>query len=65
LYKLDPNATPWLWITADDSIPATDVPMPAFDLQKLPDNAFAHYFYSSTTNSFIFLAATKAYFDWK
>lgn len=63
-YQCQANNTPSLWITSDGPLPDPNVPIPASELEGLPDDAFAHYFYSSTTNSFIALGAMKASFAW-
>lgn len=63
-YHSQPNDTPSLWITSDGPLPDPGVPIPASELEGLPNDAFAHYFYSSTTNSFIALGAMKASFAW-
>ncbi|MBI5927608.1 MAG: hypothetical protein HY836_18630 [Aquabacterium sp.] len=54
-----------LWITSDGPLPdqGIDLAVPLPD--DLPEQAFAHYFYSSTTNSFIVFAALEATFHWQ
>lgn len=64
LYDPQANDTPSLWITSDGPLPDPKVPSEASVFEGLPSDAFAHYLYSSTTNSFIYVAAKQASFVW-
>ena len=64
IYKPDANDKPSLWITSDGSLPDKKLDLTIELPNDLPENAFAHYLYSSTTNSFIVVAAMHAAFHW-
>ncbi len=53
-----------LWITADGPLPDPNVNYESVIPKDLSEDAFCHYFYSSTTNNFIVVAATHAEFSW-
>jgi hypothetical protein len=63
-YDPSANDKPALWITSDGSLPDERVKASAELPSDLPQGAFAHYFYSSTTNNFIVVAAMHASFNW-
>ena len=54
-----------LWITADGPLPdpqfKSEMKLPT----NLPKDTFMHYIYSSSTNSFMVVAAGEASFTWK
>lgn len=50
------------WISADSSDFTELKHSPR--LPKIPDGSFAHWFYSSTDNNFLYIAAANAEFDW-
>ena len=54
-----------LWITSDGSLPDKEIDLPVELPGDLPERAFVHYFYSSTTNSFIVISATEGVFHWR
>jgi hypothetical protein len=64
IYNKAANDTSTLWITSDGSLPDSGVDIDVQLPSDLPEDAFAHYFYSSTTNSFIVVAAKRAVFYW-
>jgi hypothetical protein len=53
-----------LWITADGPLPDERVQISGIVPGDLPTDAFVHYLYSSSTNSFIVIGATSATFSW-
>lgn len=53
-----------LWITDDGPLPDERLQISEIVPSGLPSNAFVHYLYSSSTNSFIVIAATNATFCW-
>lgn len=64
VYRPEANDKAALWITSEGSLPDDRVEASAELPDDLPQDAFAHYFYSSTTNSFIVVAAREAAFHW-
>lgn len=54
-----------LWITADGSLPDERLQISEIVPSDLPTDAFVHYLYSSSTNSFIVIGAKCATFSWK
>lgn len=64
IYNPDATGRPSLWITSDGSLPDKKLDLAVELPDDLPENAFAHYFYSSNTNSFIVIAAMYAAFHW-
>jgi hypothetical protein len=64
-YRSEANDKPALWITSDGALPDSAVEASGELPNDLPEDAFAHYFYSSTTNSFIVVAAREATFTWQ
>jgi hypothetical protein len=64
VYKSDANDKAALWITSDGPLPDSAIEVSSELPHDLPQDAFAHYFYSSTTNSFIVVAAMQAVFHW-
>jgi len=64
VYKPEANDKAALWITSDGPLPDSAVEASVELPDDLPQDAFAHYFYSSTTNSFIVIAARRAAFHW-
>ena len=54
-----------LWITSNGALPNKKVRAGVELPDDLPDDAFAHYFYSSSTNSFIVIAAQHGVFRWQ
>ena len=63
-YRAEKNDMAALWITADGPLPDAKVKVSKELPSDLPPDAFAHYFYSDTTNSFIVIAAKAAAFEW-
>ncbi|WP_140637463.1 hypothetical protein [Methylibium rhizosphaerae] len=59
------NDRPGLWITSDGPLPDQEADLAIELPSDLPDKAFAHYFYSSTSNSFIVIAAMQEVFQWE
>lgn len=53
-----------LWITSDGALPDEEVDLGIELPRDLPEEAFAHYFYASTTNSFIVISALQGSFQW-
>lgn len=54
-----------LEISYDGPVETTDFKAPTPNLpESLPDDAFAHCFFINNWNSFMFVAATGAYFEW-
>ena len=64
-YRTKLNDRAALWITDDGPLPNSAVEASGKLPHDLPPDAFAHYFYSSTTNSFIVVAARRASFQWE
>lgn len=64
-YSRGANDRPALWITSDGPLPDSEVEVSSKLPEDLPQDAFAHYFYASTTNSFIVVAARRAAFQWQ
>ena len=64
VYKPEANDKVALWITSDGPLPDSAVEVSVELPDDLPQDAFAHYFYSSTTNSFVVVAARRAAFHW-
>lgn len=65
MFSSQSNDKPSLWITSDGSLPDEEVDLPIELPRDLPEEAFAHYFYSSTTNSFIVISAMQGAFHWR
>jgi hypothetical protein len=59
-----PRGDSSLWITADGPLPDERLQISKIVPGDLPTNAFVHYLYSSSTNSFIVIGATSATFSW-
>jgi hypothetical protein len=59
-----PGGDSSLWITADGPIPDEQLQISGTVSGNLPSDAFTHYLYSSSTNSFIVIAATGVRFSW-
>lgn len=59
-----PGGDSSMWITAEGSLPDERLQISGTMPGDLPANAFMHYLYSSSTNSFIVIAATGAQFRW-
>ena len=53
-----------LWITSDGPISKLKGGEHAELIDQLPKDAFAHYFFNSDWNSFIYIAARSAKFKW-
>lgn len=53
-----------LWITAEGPLPDERLKISETMPEDLPRDAFKHYLYSSSTNSFILIAATGVRFSW-
>ena len=64
-YRAEKNDKAALWITADGSLPDDEVEASRELPNDLPPDAFAHCFFSSTTNSFIIISAKSAIFVWR
>lgn len=64
-FSPEANDRPALWITSDGSLPDQEVNLAVELPSNLPEAAFAHYFYSSTSNSFIVIAAMHGAFQWE
>jgi hypothetical protein len=62
--SLDPGAGSTLWITADGPLPDERLQISEIVPRDLPADAFVHYLYSSSTNSFIVIGARSATFSW-
>lgn len=54
-----------LWITADGPLPDDRLKISGMVPDDLPTDAFVHYLYSSSSNSFIVIAAKCAVFNWE
>jgi hypothetical protein len=54
-----------LWITAEGPLPDDRIQISGTVPEDLPPDTFTHYLYSSSTNSFIVIAATGVQFSWK
>jgi hypothetical protein len=54
-----------LWITSDGPISSLKGDIYSQLLRKVPKEAFAHYFFNIDWNSFIYIAAHRAKFEWK
>ena len=54
-----------LWITSDGPISGLKDDFCRELMKKVPKDAFAHYFFNSDWNSFIYIAAYSADFKWK
>ena len=54
-----------LWITSDGPISSLKGDICSELMNKVPKGAFAHYFFNSNWNSFIYIAAHSAEFKWK
>lgn len=65
IYRSEANDKPALWITSDGPLPDSAVEVSGELPDDLPEDAFAHYFYASTTNSFFVVAAREATFTWQ
>ena len=64
-YSNYPYEEDGLEISYDGSVAATDFKAPIPKLpESLPANAFAHCFFINNWNSFMFVAATGAKFEW-
>lgn len=64
-YRPEMNDKPALWITSDGPLPDPSAEISCQIPDNLPQDAFAHYFYASTTNSFIVVTASHAVFNWQ
>ena len=64
-FSAEANDRSGLWITSDGPLPDKEVDLAIEIPRTLPDGAFAHYFYSSTSNSFIVIAAMQGTFQWQ
>jgi hypothetical protein len=64
VFQKRPGGGSSLWITAEGPLPDDRVQISGTVLGDLPSNAFTHYLYSSSTNSFIVIAATGVQFSW-
>jgi len=64
VYRTKPGGNSSLWITADGPLPDERLQISEIVPADLPTNAFTHYLYSSSTNSFIVIGATGATFSW-
>ena len=53
-----------LWITAEGPLPDERLKISETVPEDLPRDDFKHYLYSSSTNSFIVIAATGVQFSW-
>ncbi len=58
------NGSSSLWITADGPLPDARLEISGRVPPDLPADAFVHYFYSNSTNSFIVIGAKCAVFNW-
>jgi hypothetical protein len=54
-----------LWITSDGPISKLKGDICSDLMDKVPKDAFAHYFFNSDWNSFIYISAYSAEFKWK
>ncbi len=54
--------TKGLWITSSGPIEAAKLPIKVYEV--IPEGLFDHYFFINDWNSFIYLAAKNAQFDW-
>jgi len=64
-FSSEANDKQALWITSNGPLPDERVEL-AIELPRdLPEDAFIHYFYSDTTNSFVVFAATHEVFRWQ
>ena len=64
IFQKRPGGDSSLWITADGPLPDDRLQISGIVPVDLPPNAFTHYLYSSSTNSFIVIAAIGAQFSW-
>ena len=64
IFQKRPGGGSSLWITADGPLPDERLQISGTVPSILPSNAFTHYLYSSSTNSFIVIAATGVRFSW-
>jgi len=63
-FQKRPDGGSSLWITAEGPLPDERLQISGTVPGHLPPNAFMHYLYSSSTNSFIVIAASGARFTW-
>lgn len=63
VFQKRPGGKSSLWITADGPLPDERLQISGTVTGDLPPNAFTHYLYSSSTNSFIVIAATGVRFS--
>jgi len=59
-----PRSGSSLWITSDGPLPDERLQISKIVPSDLPTNAFVHYLYASSTNSFIVIGATISTFSW-
>lgn len=64
IFQKRPEGDSSLWITAEGRLPDDGLQISEIVPRNLPPNAFTHYLYSSSTNSFIVIAATGVQFSW-
>jgi len=64
IFQKRPGGESSLWITADGPLPDERLQISGTVPSDLPPNVFTHYLYSSSTNSFIIIAATGVRFNW-
>ncbi|MBC7684800.1 MAG: hypothetical protein H7176_06180 [Bdellovibrionales bacterium] len=64
VFRIRPNGYLSLWITADGPLPDERLEISGVVPDDLPPDAFVHYLYSSSTNSFIVIGAKCAVFNW-
>lgn len=65
VFQQRPGSGSSLWITAEGPLPDDRVQISGTVPGDLPPDAFTHYLYSSSTNSFIVIAATRVQFSWR
>lgn len=64
IFQKRPGGDSSLWITAEGPLPDERLQISETVPEDLPPDAFKHYLYSSSTNSFIVIAATGMQFSW-
>ncbi len=65
VFQKRPGGGSSLWITAEGPLPDDRLQVSEAVSGNLPPEAFTHYLYSSSTNSFIVIAATGVQFRWR